>query len=73
MKYNFEVNKRRLNIQGRNIKQGYALKFPRIVRKKEEEEINGYGISKASEKLDEIERDPFNKLKNKLSKIQIKF
>ncbi len=72
MKNNFEIRNRYFNINGRNIMNGYAIKFP-IIKKRKEKEFMGYGISADSEKLDKLERDPMNKLKHHLGKININF
>ena len=72
-KREFEVtNKRFLNFKGRNLMKGYNITYPNI-NKKEKLELAGYGISKKSEKIDELEAKPMNKLQETLSKIQIKF
>lgn len=72
-KRDFEVtNKRFLNFKGRNLMKGYNITYPNI-KKTEKVELIGYGISKKSEKIDELEMKPMNKLQETLSKIQIKF
>jgi hypothetical protein len=52
--------------------KGYNITYPNI-KKTEKVELIGYGISKKSEKIDELEMKPMNKLQETLSKIQIKF
>ena len=66
---NFNVRKRHLNMQGKNIMRGQSIK----VHKEKPEEIKGYGVSQESERIDAKEKEPMTKLQDKLSKIQIKF
>ena len=70
----FEVtNGRFLNMHGRNIYKGYNIKSMTRQKKEFTKEVTGYGVSKSSEEIDKLEKDPMNKLKEKLSKIDIKF
>lgn len=66
---NFNVRKRHLSMQGKNIMKGQSIK----VHKEKPEEIKGYGVSRDSEKIDAKEKEPMLKLQDKLGKIKIKF
>ncbi len=72
MKRTFEVNGKFFNFSGRNIYKGYSIKL----KKKQHSpssEITGYGVSKSSEEIDRLEKNPMNKLQEKLSKLDLKF
>ena len=71
MKRTFEVNGKFFNFSGRNIYKGYSIKLKK--KQLSPSEITGYGVSKSSEEIDRLEKNPMNKLQEKLSKIDLKF
>jgi len=71
-KRTFEVtNNKFFNFAGRNIYKGYSINLKPM--KQKEREITGYGVSKSSEEIDRLEKNPMNKLQQKLSKLELRF
>ena len=73
MRRTFEVtNGKFFNVSGRNIYKGYNIRMKKTNPQKTEEVV-GYGVSKSSEEIDRLEKNPMNKLQEKLGKINLKF
>lgn len=71
-KRTFEVtNNKFFNFSGRNIYKGYSINLKPM--KQKEREIAGYGVSKSSEEIDKLEKNPMSKLQQKLSKLELRF